>query len=58
MVKKKNKDTYNFTLYVKIKLFLRDIYLSNSVCLCSAQLRIYDVFILKQAETHVVTLGH
>ena len=56
MIKKKN--VYNFTLYFKILLFLRHIYLSNSVCLYSAQLRSYDVFILKRAATHAVNLGH
>ena len=59
MVKKKNyKNVYNFTLYFKIKLFLHHIYLSNSVCLYSAQLRSYDVFLLKRLATQALKLGH
>ena len=56
MVKKKN--VYNFTWYFKIKLSLRHIYVSNSVCLYRAQLRSYNVFIMKRAATHAVKLSH
>ena len=51
---KNNKNVYNFTLYFKVKLFLCHVYLSNSICLYSAQLRSYNVFIFKQAATHTV----
>ena len=46
MVKKK-KNVYNFTLYFKIKLFLRHIYLTNSVCLYSVHIYIYCLYLLE-----------